>query len=110
RLARVWPVGAREALAIGLVDRVVGKGRARAAAEAMARELASFPQTALRNDRRSVYAALGLPLDKALALEYDIRMGPPASEERASGAAAFSEGAGRGGASIATTTRRRVKR
>lgn len=104
------PVGAREALAIGLVDRVVGKGRARAAAEAMARELASLPQTALRNDRRSVYAALGLPPDKALASEFDIGMATLASGEAASGAAAFSEGAGRGGASIAKTTRRRVKR
>jgi enoyl-CoA hydratase len=76
----------------------------------MARELASFPQTALRNDRRSVYAALGLPLDKALASEFEIGMTTLASGEAASGAAAFSKGAGRGGASIAKTTRRRVKR
>jgi enoyl-CoA hydratase len=47
-------VPAAEALAIGLCDRVVGDGAARAAAEDLARQLARFPQACLRADRASV--------------------------------------------------------
>jgi enoyl-CoA hydratase len=49
------PVDASEALAIGLANRVVERGGARAAAEALACELAALPQAAMRADRRSVY-------------------------------------------------------
>src|SRR5512135_3718577 len=42
------PVDAAEALQIGLVNRVVGAGESRRAAEALARELGAFPQTCLR--------------------------------------------------------------
>jgi enoyl-CoA hydratase len=47
------PVDAREALAIGLVTEVTPAGEALARAEALARTIAAFPQTALRSDRRS---------------------------------------------------------
>ncbi len=56
------PVGAEEALAMGLANRVVPKGQARRAAEALAHELARFPQTCLRNDRLSAYEQFDLPL------------------------------------------------
>ena len=46
-------VSAGEALAMGLVNRVVPRGESRAAAESLARELASFPQGCLRADRAS---------------------------------------------------------
>jgi enoyl-CoA hydratase len=49
------PVGPAEALAIGLANRVVPKGAARAAAEALARELAALPQICLKSDRLSAY-------------------------------------------------------
>ena len=45
------PVGADEALAMGLANRVVAKGEALAAAQALARDLAAFPQECLRADR-----------------------------------------------------------
>src|SRR5579859_4362663 len=45
------PVRAAEALAMGLVHRVVPKGQARTAAEDLARELAALPQACLRSDR-----------------------------------------------------------
>ena len=45
------PVGAAEALAIGLANRVVPDGRARAEAEALAAEIARFPQLCMRADR-----------------------------------------------------------
>src|SRR5579871_5143955 len=48
-------VGAAEALQIGLVNRVVKKGESRVAAEALAAELAAFPQACLRADRASAY-------------------------------------------------------
>ena len=63
-------VDADEALRIGLADRVVPHGAARAAAEELARELAALPQPTLRSDRLSVYEALGSPVDEAIALEF----------------------------------------
>jgi enoyl-CoA hydratase len=91
------PVGADEALAIGLANRVVPVGSSRAAAEALAHELARFPQLCLRHDRLSAYEQHDLPLDEALANE--LRHGLVALEhEAAAGAARFAAGEGRGGA------------
>ncbi len=64
------PVGAREALAMGLVTRVAGRGQSRVVAEALAAEIASHPQDCLRGDRQSVYEQAGLPLSEAMANEY----------------------------------------
>jgi len=63
------PVGAAEALQMGLVNRVVPVGTARGAAEALAREIAAFPQTCLRGDRRSAYEQWDLDLAAALQNE-----------------------------------------
>ena len=57
-----WSEHAEEALRIGLVDRVVHRGGARAAAEALAGEIARFPQVCMLGDRASVYDGLGLSL------------------------------------------------
>lgn len=62
-------VGAREALSMGLVDRVVPRGTAREAAEALAHEIAALPQVCLRGDRQSAYEALDLPFAEAMANE-----------------------------------------
>ncbi len=64
------PVGAEEALAIGLVNRVVPKGQSREAALDLAALLAGFPQECLRVDRRSVYEQWDMPLEQALANEF----------------------------------------
>src|SRR5205823_12379747 len=45
------PVGAAEALQMGLANRVVPRGASRAAAEELAREIAGLPQICLRGDR-----------------------------------------------------------
>ncbi|HEX5146772.1 MAG TPA: crotonase/enoyl-CoA hydratase family protein [Conexibacter sp.] len=91
------PVGAEEALAIGLANRVVPAGEARAAAEALALELARFPQLCMRHDRRSAYEQHELSLDAALANE--LRHGMVALEHEAlGGAARFAAGEGRHGA------------
>src|SRR5436305_15123201 len=47
------PVSAEEALRIGLVERLVKPGQALASAQEMAHQIASFPQGAMRADRRS---------------------------------------------------------
>ncbi len=91
------PVRADEALAMGLVNRVVSKGRAREAAEELAAEIAAFPQMCLRADRRSAYEQHDLPLAEALANELRHGMGPLMSGESLGGAARFASGAGRHG-------------
>jgi enoyl-CoA hydratase len=91
------PVGAEEALAIGLANRVVPSGAARAAAEELAAQIAAFPQLCMRHDRRSTYEQHDLPLDEAIANE--LRHGLVALEHEAlPGAARFAAGEGRHGA------------
>ena len=63
------PVHAEEALAIGLVNRVVPKGQAGAAAEALALEISKFPPLTMRADRMSAHLQWDLPLDEALRAE-----------------------------------------
>jgi enoyl-CoA hydratase len=91
------PVGAAEALAMGLVNRVVPKGASRAVAEALAEEIAAFPQACLRADRRSACEQWGLTEGEALHGEYARGLGVLESGESAAGAARFAGGAGRGG-------------
>src|SRR5207245_1863321 len=62
-------VGASEALGMGLVNRMVDPGGALAAAQALAREIAAFPQQCMLTDRRSAYAQWDLPLADALRQE-----------------------------------------
>ena len=90
------PVGADEALAMGLVNRVVPRGGALQAALQLARELAAFPQQCLRADRASAYAQWELPLAEALRNE-GVQGVPMVAAEGAAGAARFAGGAGRHG-------------
>jgi Enoyl-CoA hydratase/carnithine racemase len=90
------PVGAAEALSMGLVNRVVPKSTARQAAEALALELANFPQTCLRADRMSAYEQFNLTLEEALANEFQHGQKALAAEAVV-GARRFAEGAGRHG-------------
>jgi enoyl-CoA hydratase len=93
------PVGAAEALQMGLANRVVPRGSARAAAEELARELAALPQICLRGDRLSAYESLDLPLSEALLNELRHGMRSLAAGESAAGARKFAAGSGRHGAS-----------
>jgi enoyl-CoA hydratase len=90
------PVGAEEAVSMGLVHRVVPKGEARASAETLARELATFPQTCLRGDRLSAYEQFDLTLEQAMMNEFSHGLASLKSEARA-GATRFADGAGRHG-------------
>jgi enoyl-CoA hydratase len=90
------PVSAREALEMGLVNRVVAEGEAREAAEALALEIAGFPQVCMRGDRMSAYEQFGLGFEDAIANEF--RHGQAAlSAETVKGAGRFAGGAGRHG-------------
>jgi enoyl-CoA hydratase len=91
------PVGAEEALSFGLVNRVVPTGAARAVAEALAEEIAAFPQHCLRADRRSVLGQWSLDEAAALRIEFAGGRAVLESGESAEGAARFVGGAGRGG-------------
>ena len=90
------PVGADEALAMGLVNRVVPCGGALQAALRLAHELAAFPQQCLLADRASAYAQWDLPLAEALRHE-GVQGVPMVAAEGAAGAARFAGGAGRHG-------------
>ncbi len=91
------PVNANEALAIGLANRVAPAGEALAHAVALAKGIAAFPQTCMRNDRLS--AIEQWDMDENAAIENETRRGLETlrSGETAAGASRFSEGAGRGG-------------
>jgi len=91
------PVDAREAERIGLANRVVAKGHARAAAEALAAEIAAFPPRCVLSDRRSAYESAGGPLEVALRREFELGRATIDAGESRDGAARFAAGAGRHG-------------
>jgi enoyl-CoA hydratase len=88
-------VNADEALRIGLCEHVVPEGDARIKAEALAHDIARFPQSCMRADRRSVRAQHGLPLRDALRQEW--RGSKAEVTKGVEGAARFAGGKGRGG-------------
>ena len=91
-------VDATEALAIGLVNRVVPCGAAREAAESLARDLAALPQACLRQDRLSAIESMSLTHDAAMASEFSHGLASLADPELLGNVARFAAGAGRGGA------------
>jgi len=91
------PVTAKEALSIGLINRVVPKGKAREAAEQLAAELASLPQTCLRNDRLSALESVSLSEQAALAAEFAHGQQSLNAPALTTGLTSFRAGAGRHG-------------
>lgn len=90
-------VEADEALSFGLVNRICEPGSALGTAEALARDIASFPQACMRSDRRSVLEQWDLPFADALANEFRLGMEAVASGETSEGAGRFTSGEGRHG-------------
>jgi enoyl-CoA hydratase len=92
-------VDAAEALAIGLVNRVVPAGSALEAAQQLAAQLSGFPQTCLRQDRASLLEQDGLDEQAALANEF--RHGLTSlAVDALPGAARFATGEGRHGQGV----------
>ncbi len=61
---------AGEGKQIGLVDRLVPAGATRQEAEALAHQIASYPQVCMRNDRLSVYESIGVSTEEAMSNEF----------------------------------------
>jgi enoyl-CoA hydratase len=89
-------VTAEESYRIGLAEKVVPHGKAREAAEAMAREIARFPQECMRADRLSAYRAWGKSVREGLESEWATSAGIVKAEGIA-GATRFASGKGRHG-------------
>ena len=89
------PVGGSEALEMGLANRVAPNGSSRDEAESLARELARFPQTCMREDRLSLLESL--PLNEADALANEFQHGTRSLADVATGLERFRAGAGRHG-------------
>jgi enoyl-CoA hydratase len=89
-------VSADEAYRIGACEKLVREGKAREAAEALAHEIARFPQACTRADRRSAYRQQGQGLAEAMRQEWSNGM-PAFIAEGAQGAGRFASGKGRHG-------------
>ncbi|MFY0611562.1 MAG: crotonase/enoyl-CoA hydratase family protein [Hyphomicrobiaceae bacterium] len=88
-----------EAVAMGLADRLVPDGQALTTALKLAREIAAFPQIAMRSDRLSTIRQWDLPEADAIAQE--MRMAAEARRvEARDGASRFAAGAGRHGGKV----------
>ncbi len=91
------PVGADEALAMGLANRVVADGTSRQVAENLARQIAGFPQTCMRHDRLSAYEQFGMEMPAALKNELRHGLNALASPDLMDGIGRYAGGMGRHG-------------
>jgi enoyl-CoA hydratase len=90
-------VGAEEAYAFGLANRVVPKGDARRAAEELALEITRFPEICMKGDRMSAYDQWDYDHHHAMMHEFRIGTSTLQTGESRAGAARFASGKGRGG-------------
>ena len=89
-------VAADEALAMGLLNQIVGRGEHLDRALEIAEALASFPQETMLSDRQAAIEGVGMTFEEGLAREAAI--GREVFEVAQRGAARFAAGEGRGGA------------
>jgi len=94
------PVGAAEALSIGLANRVVSRGAALDAAKTLAVELTALPQRCMRSDRLSAYEQWSMGMESALRNESERGVDVIASGETLAGAERFRAGEGRHGGTL----------
>ena len=92
------PVDAKEALSMGLANRVVPNGKALEEALEIAKQLLKFPWACMNADRLSCYNACFQAGSMEEALRFEFAGGLKAlKDEGVAGAERFSKGAGRGG-------------
>ena len=89
-------VPAEECIKIGLCEYVVENGKSRDKAEELAHQIARFPQSCLRSDRRSVKRQHGLSVNDGLIQEWENGL-PELSKDGLEGAVKFRNGKGRHG-------------
>jgi enoyl-CoA hydratase len=86
-------IGAPEAERIGLVNEIVPAGQALARAQALAREIASLPQGAIRSDKETLVRGIGRTLEERLRIEAEMVISMFMRRDRHTlGAAAFKAG------------------
>jgi enoyl-CoA hydratase len=87
------PVGAEEALRIGLVNEVVPEGKAVDRALELAQEIAALPQGAIRTDKETLMRNVGRTLEEQLRQEAEAALSMfLRRDSHAIGARAFKEG------------------
>lgn len=91
------PVGADEALRMGLANRVAASGKALETAVMLGHEIATHPQTCMRNDRLSAIEQWGMDWDAATRNEVRHGLDTIASGDTVAGASRFTSGEGRHG-------------
>lgn len=92
------PVGAQEALSMGLASRVVAKGKALEEAMALAKQLLNFPQLCMSKDRQSAYYAAYEAKGFEDAMRFEVANAKEVlGVESFEGAKRFARGAGRSG-------------
>lgn len=84
-------VPADEALAIGLVAQTVPREDLRDASIALARDICRSSPRAVREAKRAIDAALGVPIEQGMELENEAWANVIAGDDRAEGIAAFNE-------------------
>jgi enoyl-CoA hydratase len=85
-------IGAQHALRMGLIQEIVPPGQAVARALEIANTVATYPQTAMRNDRRAALAAFDLPIDEGLRFEVEAHSDSLADPEMRDWLARFARG------------------
>ncbi|MFX1498111.1 MAG: crotonase/enoyl-CoA hydratase family protein [Promethearchaeota archaeon] len=91
------PISAQEAFEWGLANRIVKDGTTRKEAERLASEIASFPQTCMRNDRLSTYEQFGMSIEEAMKKEFEYGLNTLESGEYLEGSKDFTLGKGKHG-------------
>jgi enoyl-CoA hydratase len=87
------PVGAEEALRIGLANEVVPEGEALQRALELAREIARLPQGAIRTDKETMIRNVGRTYEEQLRQEVEASLAMfMRRDSHAIGARAFKEG------------------
>lgn len=93
-------VGAEEAFAWGLANRLAVRGTALREAKALAHDLSRLPQICMRNDRQSALRQWSLSESDAIAAEFALGLQTLTSGETLAGATRFKDGEGRGGKTL----------
>jgi enoyl-CoA hydratase len=90
-------ITAQEAYQWGLANRLVEDGQSRQVAEELAKQIAIFPQTCMRNDRFSTYTQFGLNIEDAMKKEFELGLKTLESGEFVEGSKEFISGKGKHG-------------
>ncbi len=90
-ILRARRIDSAEAYRMGLANDIVARGSAVERSLDIAREMAAYPQAALRTDKQATLMGSGRPLAEGLRIECEVGQSAMASRDLAEGLAAFAE-------------------